>query len=243
MGSAPNYGIDSPAIVTGLAAVAIAAGAATGVSAVVDAPLTMTIGLGLACLYLLSYSASMVIYSKRGKLHIRDRLLDALPWRGDERVLDVGCGTGLLVVGAAGHLTTGRATGLDRWIRGATSRNRPQAVRANAQARRVGDRVELCRGDVSVLPFRDDAFDVVVSNFVVHELSTKAQRAAMVGEVVRVLKPGGRVALVDFVFTRASKDALVASGLINVRRAPISPPPILTLGLLRAHELTATKPT
>jgi SAM-dependent methyltransferase len=243
VGSAENYGIDSPAIVTGLAAIAIAAGVATGVSAVVDAPLTLTIGLGLASVYLASYAASMIIYSKRGKMRVRDRLLNAMAWRGDERVLDVGCGAGLLVVGAAGHLTTGRATGLDRWIKGATSRNQPKAVRANAQAQGVRDRIELCRGDVTGLPFPDDAFDVVVSNFVVHELSTKAQRAAMVDEVVRVLKPGGRVALVDFVFTRESKDALVASGLSNVRRVPISPPPILTLGFLRAHELTATKPT
>jgi ubiquinone/menaquinone biosynthesis C-methylase UbiE len=107
----------------------------------------------------------------------------------------------------------------------------------------VRDRVELCRGDVTGLPFPDDAFDVVVSNFVIHELSTKAMRAAMVGEVARVVKPGGRVALVDFVFTRQCRDALVARGLSNVRRVPISPPPMLTLGLLRARELTATKPT
>jgi hypothetical protein len=124
--STQNYGIDSPAIVTGLVAAAVIAGVVACLCAVVDAPVALTVSLGVASVYLASYAASMIIYSKRGKMRVRDRLLNAMAWRGDERVLDVGCGAGLLVVGAAGHLTTGRAAGLDRWIRGATSRNRPK---------------------------------------------------------------------------------------------------------------------
>src|SRR5262245_50202181 len=50
----------------------------------------------------------MVWYSYFGKLRMRERLLDRVPWRGDERVLDVGCGRGLMLLGAAARLTTGK---------------------------------------------------------------------------------------------------------------------------------------
>jgi ribosomal protein L11 methylase PrmA len=53
--------------------------------------------------------------SKVGKLWSRDRLLDGLELRGDETVLDVGCSRGLLLVGAAKRLTTGKAPGVDIW--------------------------------------------------------------------------------------------------------------------------------
>jgi hypothetical protein len=73
-----DYGLDAPAVVVGNAVGGIAA------LAVAQAGL-------------------MVRSSRAGKLTERDRLLDELPWRGDERVLDVGCGRGLLLIGAAGR--------------------------------------------------------------------------------------------------------------------------------------------
>jgi cyclopropane fatty-acyl-phospholipid synthase-like methyltransferase len=57
----------------------------------------------------------MIWDSKVGKLWARDRLLDGLELRGDETVLDVGCGRGLLLIGAAKRLTTGKAPGVDIW--------------------------------------------------------------------------------------------------------------------------------
>jgi hypothetical protein len=53
---------------------------------------------------LLPLAGAQVLFSKVGKLRERDRLLDSIPWRGDEAVLDVGCGRGLLLVGAAKRL-------------------------------------------------------------------------------------------------------------------------------------------
>jgi ubiquinone/menaquinone biosynthesis C-methylase UbiE len=65
----------------------------------------------------------------------------------------------------------------------------------------VDDRVEVTRGDARELPFPDAGFDVVVSNFVVHELRSCGGRERMMSEAARVLKPGGHIALVDFIFT------------------------------------------
>ena len=120
---------------------------------------------------------------------------------GNERVLDVGCGRGLLTVGAARRLLNGKVVGMDVWKRGAITGNRAHSVLENARIEQVSDRVEVKEGDARELPFGNETFDVVVSNFVVHEMNSRQDRDAMMSEVARVLKPEGQVALVDFVFT------------------------------------------
>jgi SAM-dependent methyltransferase len=205
-------------------------------------------GISLALgLYLLVMAGGMLNYSLSGKLRIRDRLLRSLAWSGHERVLDVGCGRGLLLVGAAQRLTDGRAIGVDRWVRGAISGNGPEAAVRNAELAGVADRVEVCEGDARRLPFPDAAFDVALANFVLHELDTPAERAQMLGEITRALKPGGRVALVDFIFTGEAERALRAQGMRDVRRTPaagwiaFASFALLTLGLGRLYMVTGVK--
>lgn len=179
----------------------------------------------------------MVRSSRAGKLKERDRLLDQLPWRGDEWVLDVGCGRGLLLIGAAKRLSTGRAVGLDVWRRQDQAGNDPAVTMANAQAEGVAERVELCDGDARQLPFNEQTFDVVVSSMALHNLPGPAGRAAAVDEIVRVLKPAGRVAILDFRNTAQYAAALAAAGFGDVhrsqRRFGMYPP---------VRVLTATKP-
>jgi ubiquinone/menaquinone biosynthesis C-methylase UbiE len=151
--------------------------------------------------YFLLGAAGMLFYSKVGKLTLRERLLDQIQWKGNERVLDVGCGRGLLTVGAARRLLNGKVVGMDVWKRGAITGNRAHSVLENARIEQVSDRVEVKEGDARELPFGNETFDVVVSNFVVHEMNSRQDRDAMMSEVARVLKPEGQVALVDFVFT------------------------------------------
>jgi ubiquinone/menaquinone biosynthesis C-methylase UbiE len=98
-------------------------------------------------------------------------------------------------------LSSGTVIGVDVWQRGAVSGNRAEAVLENAKIEGVNDRVEVKEGDARKLPFSAGTFDVVVSNFVVHEMKSRAEREQMMREVARVLKPAGRVALVDFIFT------------------------------------------
>jgi ubiquinone/menaquinone biosynthesis C-methylase UbiE len=139
-------------------------------------------------------------------------------WRGDEMVLDVGCGRGLLLVGAAQRLTTGKAIGVDVWVPGAVTGNRPESAVENAALQGVSERVEVKHGDARQLPFADGTFDVIVSNFVLHEMKIGADRAKMVREMVRVLKPGGCLALADFIFTGQCVRELHEAGLLDVKR-------------------------
>ena len=167
MSSRANYGIDSPAIVAGLF---VLGGLAFSTALVwrlfSDPPLLGQIALVGTGAYFVLGAVGMVSYSKAGKLRIRDQILESIPWRGDETVLDVGCGRGLVLIGAARRLTSGKAIGLDRWLAGALTGNRPEAVLDNARYEGVLDRVEVKQGDVRQQPFADDSFDIVVSNFV-----------------------------------------------------------------------------
>ena len=161
----------------------------------------------------------MVRSSRTGKLREQDRLLDELPWRGDERVLDVGCGRGLLLFGAAKRLIIGRAVGLDLWRRQDQAGNDPASTMADAEAEGVAERVELCDGDARRLPFGDQTFDVVVSSMALHNIRGAAGRTAAVDELARALKPGGRVAILDYRDTGRYAAALAAAGLGDVQRS------------------------
>ncbi|MER3436097.1 MAG: hypothetical protein C4288_22700 [Leptolyngbya sp. ERB_1_1] len=57
----------------------------------------------------------MLLFSKFQKLKDREKLLDSIQWLGNELVLDVGCGRGLMLVGAAKRLTNGKSIGIDIW--------------------------------------------------------------------------------------------------------------------------------
>ena len=63
----------------------------------------------------------------------------------------------------------------------------------------VADRVEVKTADMRELPFLENHFDVVTSNWAVHNLEAEIDRQAALSEIVRVLKPGGIVLLADIV--------------------------------------------
>ena len=100
----------------------------------------------------------------RGKFVVWAGLLDQLHLRGDERILDLRCGRGAVLLMAAQHLITGRAVGVDLWRSVDPSGNSAEATRRNAIAEGVADRTELHTGDMKALPFEDNSFDLVVSS-------------------------------------------------------------------------------
>src|SRR5262245_17127682 len=81
--------------------------------------------------------------SRRGKFAVWTKLLDQLKLSGDERILDIGCGRGAVLMLAAERLTTGRAIGVDLWRKEDQSGNATEATERNAEAEGVADRVEL----------------------------------------------------------------------------------------------------
>jgi arsenite methyltransferase len=197
------------AVVVGLVALTvrnIAAGARVG-----------AVATGLLALGLVVFVGSYLRTTRVGKFEVWARLLGDLVRRGDEQVLDLGCGRGALLLSAARLVPRGRAVGLDLWRADQTG-NSPEATRHNAEREGVADRVELETGDMTELPFADGTFDLVISNLAVHNIPSAAGRRAAIDEAVRVLRPGGRLAIADLWATNHHRARLEELGLSDVRR-------------------------
>ncbi len=154
-----------------------------------------------------------LLYVKYGKFRHRDFMLSLHTWRGDEQVLDVGCGRGLLLAGAAKRLTSGRATGLDIWSNKDMAGNSEDATKRNLEMEGVADRCELVSVPVQGMPFADNSFDVIVSNLCLHNIYYRHIRSEALDRIVRVLKPGGLLLLSDYKRTREYATHLRAAGL------------------------------
>jgi SAM-dependent methyltransferase len=168
--------------------------------------------------FFLANSASFLYTTRRGKFLEWDRILDGLRLRGDERVLDMGCGRGAVLTAVARRLTTGRATGVDIWSTHDQSGNASDVTVRNASLEGVGDRVDVETSDMRALPFPDATFDLVVSSLAIHNIRSNADRRQAVAEGFRVLKPGGRMVIADIRATRIYEDALRTLGALNVER-------------------------
>jgi arsenite methyltransferase len=149
---------------------------------------------GLLCLA----TAWIMVWSSRvAKLGLRDRMLDSLALKGDEKVLDVGCGRGLLAIGAAKRLKNGKVTGIDIWNPTDLSGNTAEAARANVKLEGVADKVRIEDGDARKLVYPDNHYDIVVSSLAIHNIPGHDQRTKAVQEMYRVLKPGGKLLIYD----------------------------------------------
>ncbi|XP_028807529.1 uncharacterized protein LOC114762232 [Neltuma alba] len=154
--------------------------------------------LSALCLF---FAAANFFYSSV-PLHydMAQRIISAVSdWSSVKLALDLGCcGRGILLNAVATQLkkegSSGRVVGLDR------SKRTTLSTLRSAKMEGVGEYVTCREGDARRLPFPDDYFDVVVSGVFVHTVGKEyghrsaeaaAERMRAVGEVVRVMKPGG----------------------------------------------------
>ncbi|MDX6693265.1 MAG: hypothetical protein QOF02_868 [Blastocatellia bacterium] len=237
-----NYGIDAPAVLRNLLLCGVGAILLGSVVYALRERLPRGLSTSLANTgwwaggSLVLTALVMLWGSRVGKLRLRDKLLDSLALDGGEQVLDVGCGHGLMLIGAAKRLTTGKATGVDIWQKEDQAGNSPKATLANALAEGVADRVELKHADARELPFADDTFDRIVSSWALHNIYDPEERGRALREIARVLKPSGRVLIVDIKHTNEYARVLGESGLSDVERHGPS-----FLFVTPTHWLTAVK--
>jgi|GEM_PF-3421127 len=156
-----DYGLDAPGVVRTMGSIALAI--AIIVVLLPVGPGLKSAGTWMSASFLLS-AIAMIASSRIGKMKARDSLLDSVAIRPGDSVLDVGCGRGLLLMGAAKRVTSGHAVGIDLWSNVDQLHNSRDSTLANANAEGVSDRVEVRDGDMRSLPFADSTFDVVVSS-------------------------------------------------------------------------------
>lgn len=126
-------------------------------------------------------------YDRRWSRYVEGTIgsaLQALDPPPTGRVLDVGCGTGVLLERIREAHPGVRACGAD-----------PSPEMIAEAGRRLGDGVHLVIADVHRLPFAGGAFDVVVSTSAMHHWT---RPEAALGEIARILRPGGRLVLTDW---------------------------------------------
>lgn len=222
----PDYGIDAPAVLRNL---------------FLFGTLCLLLGLFLApvlhlgrvalhtrptflfpSFFLLVEGFLYLLYVKRGKFGHRDRMLALHEWSGAEKVLDVGCGRGLLLAGAAKHIHalngTGRAVGIDIWSNTDMGGNSEAATLHNLELEGVSSLCTLVSVASQEMPFEDASFDVVVSNLCLHNIYDKPTRQQALQQIVRVLKPGGVAIISDYKLTSEYVSAFKAQGLTVEKR-------------------------
>jgi SAM-dependent methyltransferase len=217
-----DYGLDAPGLVKlfffgGGLLVIIGA----GLIGWQKSGLLVAVGFTLLFPGLTFFLESFLMYfsSRYGKLRARDNLLDNLHLRGDEAVLDVGCGRGLLLIGAASRLPNGKAVGLDLWSQQDLADNRSTATMENARIEGVEQRVAVHNGNMMDMPFADGTFDAIVASNSIHNIYDRQGRRKTINQIVRVLKSGGQVALLDIRHTAEYTEDLRAAGMQNVSRS------------------------
>ncbi|MBS1587603.1 MAG: class I SAM-dependent methyltransferase [Bacteroidetes bacterium] len=218
----PDYGIDAPRVV--LALFFISAWAAAMVIYSVYNPdilpmpvLSGVIFSGGICFI---EGLLMLLYAKWGKFRHRDRMLKLYKIRGNEQVLDVGTGKGLLMIGAAKQLINGRATGIDIWSAKDLSDNKLAKALKNAELEGVKDKVNVETADITHNQLPDNSFDLVVSNLCLHNIKGKEQRAKACREIHRLLATGGTAIISDFRNTRHYAEVFDSLHMEVTRKGP-----------------------
>ena len=183
---------------------------------------------------------------------IRGLVLQHLDWDGTGSVLDIGCGSGALVVAAAKRYPEARLTGVDSW--GSTWEYSRAVCASNAAIEGVADRVTFRQASASALPFPNGTFDAAISNLTFHEVHDTKDKAQLLKEALRVVRKGGSFAFQDlFLWKRVYGDvpALLesirswgverveftdTSGLPFIRRALRLPFMVGTIGILHGRK-------
>jgi SAM-dependent methyltransferase len=237
-----NYGIDAPGLVKAFFILGSLAAIALILLIFLLSSIFATFVSVLAfiiMIYCLAMGSFMMFYSSIVKIKDREKLLDLVSWKGNEIILDVGCGRGLMLIGAAKRVNTGKAVGIDIWQQQDQSNNSAIGTLQNAKLEGVENRVEVKTADMRDLPFQNETFDVVTSAWAVHNLETKVDRQKAIEEILRVLKPNGVLILADISNQEEYEEHFRQKGLKEIRRHNY----VSGLGLLRAVSFGSFAPS
>lgn len=111
------------------------------------------------------------------------------------KVLDIGSGSGALIIKLARALPNASFIGIDYW--GDDWEYSKKQCEENAEIEGVSGRIEFLKASAAKLPFEDSIFDSAVSCLTFHEVKDEADKIKVIKEALRVIKPGGSFVFLD----------------------------------------------
>ena len=216
-----NYGLDTPATIKKWGAIGIVS-LTIALALSIYSPsnwwgyIVTTIIYCVAFFFLMP-TVTITMGSLWFKFRDRDWLFEQLALTGNEVVLDVGCGHGLLLIGAAKRLTAGKAHGIDLWVQEDQASNSRDATLENAVIEGVEGKIEIHSGDMRKMPFASGSFDTITSSWAIHNIHDKAEREKALQEIIRVLKSGGRLAILDIDHAPGYAEFFKNNGITDVQ--------------------------
>ncbi len=216
-----DYGIDAPGVPWGWGVATVACAVLAVVFALMGTAWSGGLSAYFAVLAVLAAVGTFFYLhaTLAGKFEVWREVIEFLALRGDERALDVGCGHGSVAVLLARQLPRGHVTGIDLWRSVDQSGNSIEAARRNLVANGVEDRVTLDTGDMTRLPYPQSSFDLVTASLAIHNVRSAEARRRAVLEAVRVLRPDGRLVIVDIERVKEYIEVATEAGLsIQVAR-------------------------
>lgn len=149
------------------------------------------------------YDLTVWLFTGGKESALRQKVADIANLHVGEAVLDIGCGTGSQAIAVKRRVgSVGSVIGLDA--------SDEMLAGARAKARKQGVDITFTHGVAERLPFADAHFDLVLSIVMLHHLPHKSRMECLT-EVRRVLKPDGRVLVVDFEGTADQSKGIAAS--------------------------------
>ncbi len=140
-----------------------------------------------------------VMFSQQGgrfQEQVYNLIIQSLGAKVQGKILDIGSGNGVLAVKLAQQHCDTTVLGIDYW--GKDWEYSKQVCEKNARIGNVANRVQFQKGDAAALEFASDTFDGAISNLTFHEVKSVADKRTVVREALRVVKPGGTFAFVDY---------------------------------------------
>lgn len=136
-----------------------------------------------------SYDSYMKRVTLGREQALREMTVDLAQVKPGDAVLEIGCGTGSLSLAARRRVgPTGEVFGIDQ-IPGMVAASQHKAAQAN-------EKITFQQGGIDKLPFPENRFDVVLCSFMIFHMSEETRRKG-IAEIQRVLKPQGRLLVLD----------------------------------------------